>query len=84
MSHTRITQAAEAPQAHHNPLSPVEVIARAYLGLTGDDARVALREAIADALADLAEAERRTQQKDRLISRGYVRGALCNDTTKEA
>ncbi|GJD60720.1 hypothetical protein [Methylobacterium frigidaeris] len=51
----------------------VETIATAYLAAAGGDAGLALRRAIADALADLGEAERRTRQRDRLISRGYVR-----------
>ncbi len=51
----------------------VETIAVAYLAAAGGDAGVALRRAIADALADLGEAERRTRQQDRLISQGYVR-----------
>ncbi|SEP35248.1 hypothetical protein SAMN04487843_11299 [Methylobacterium sp. ap11] len=51
----------------------VETIAVAYLTAADGDAGVALRRAIADALADLGEAERRTRQRDRLISRGYVR-----------
>ncbi|KMO37319.1 hypothetical protein VQ02_13615 [Methylobacterium variabile] len=51
----------------------VETIAVAYLLAAGGDAGLALRRAIADALADLGEAERRTRQRDRLISRGYVR-----------
>ncbi|WP_342635883.1 hypothetical protein [Methylobacterium segetis] len=36
---------------------------------------------IRDALTDLCEAERRTLRRDRLISRGYVRGALDTDRT---
>ncbi len=51
----------------------VETIATAYLADAGGDAGLALRRAIADALADLGEAERRTRQQDRLISHGYVR-----------
>jgi hypothetical protein len=51
----------------------VETIAAAYLMAAEGDAGLALRRAIADALADLSEAERRTRQQDRLISRGYVR-----------
>ena len=51
----------------------VETIATAYLADAGGDAALALRRAIADALADLGEAERRTRQQDRLISQGYVR-----------
>ena len=51
-----------------------ERIADVYLAAASGDARAALVEAIADALADLCEAERRTAQRDRLVSRGYVRG----------
>ncbi|KQQ20130.1 hypothetical protein ASF53_23685 [Methylobacterium sp. Leaf123] len=56
--------------------SPVEDIARAYLVTAKGDAEAALHAAIADALADLCEAERRTFRQDQLISRGYVRAAL--------
>ncbi len=55
---------------------PVEAITRAYLGFAGGDARIALGCAIADALSDLMDAERRTRERSRLISRGYVRQAL--------
>ena len=51
-----------------------ERIASAYCAAAGGDARIALVHAVADALADLAEAERRAHQRDRLISKGYVRG----------
>ncbi|MBP2493062.1 hypothetical protein ABID82_001858 [Methylobacterium sp. PvP062] len=54
---------------------PVEAISSAYLGFAGGDAGIALRCAIADALSDLMEAERRTRERSRLISRGYVRTA---------
>ncbi|MCJ2016773.1 hypothetical protein MKK84_04910 [Methylobacterium sp. E-065] len=54
---------------------PVEAISSAYLGFAGGDAGIALRCAIADALSDLMEAERRTRERSRLISRGYVREA---------
>lgn len=54
----------------------VEVIASAYLEAAGDDAATAIRAVIADALADLCETERRSLRRDRLISRGYVRGRL--------
>jgi hypothetical protein len=47
----------------------VETIAQAYVAHAGGNAGRALREVIADALADLCEAER-------LISHGYVRGQL--------
>lgn len=49
-------------------------IAEVYLRATGGDAWAALVHAVADALNDLAEAERRRLRRDRLISRGYVRG----------
>lgn len=54
----------------------VEAIATAYLEQAGGDRDEALRQAIADALADLCEAERRTRQAERLISRGYARGRI--------
>ncbi|KQT96080.1 hypothetical protein ASG60_20810 [Methylobacterium sp. Leaf469] len=57
-------------------LSDAEVIALAYHRAAHGDAWAALVRAVEDALADLAEAERRTMQRDRLISRGYVRGAV--------
>lgn len=36
-------------------------------------------QAVSDALANLAEAERRSLRRDRLISRGYVQGAYTQD-----
>jgi hypothetical protein len=54
----------------------VETIAQAYLAQAGGNAGEALREVIADALADLCEAERRTRRAERLVSRGYVRGQV--------
>lgn len=57
-------------------LSEAEAIALAYHRAARGDAWAALVRAVEDALADLAEAERRTLQRDRLISRGYVRGAV--------
>lgn len=53
--------------------SPVEEIAQAYLSTAQGDAAIALRRAIGDALSDLLEAERRTRETGRMISRGYVR-----------
>ena len=67
-----LTQALAA-QADH--ACPVDAISRAYLSFTGGDAGIALRCAIADALSDLMEAERRTRERSRLISRGYIRTA---------
>lgn len=55
---------------------PVEAIATAYLSQTFGDPALALRFVIMDALADLLEAERRTKERSRLISRGYVRGRV--------
>ncbi|MCJ2034593.1 hypothetical protein [Methylobacterium sp. J-068] len=56
-------------------LSEAEAIALAYHRAASGDAWTALVRAIEDALADLTEAERRSMRRDRLISRGYVRGA---------
>ena len=62
-------------------LSEAEKIALAYHCAARGDAWTALVRAIEDALADLTEAERRTMQRDRLISRGYVRaGTLAPGT----
>lgn len=55
--------------------STVEAIAALYLRASGGDAAAALHRVIADALADLREAEGRERRCERLISRGYVRGA---------
>ena len=57
-------------------LTEAETIALAYHRAARGDAWTALVRAVEDALADRAEAERRTMQRDRLISRGYVRGAV--------
>jgi len=57
-------------------LTEAERIALAYHRAARGDAWAALVRAIEDALADLTEAERRTMQRDRLISHGYVRGGL--------
>jgi hypothetical protein len=54
----------------------VSAIAKAYLAQAGGDAAAALRRAIGDALADVAEMERRTRRAERLVSRGFVRGAF--------
>ena len=40
------------------------------------DAWTALVRVVEDALADLAEAERRSLRRDRLVSHGYVGGRL--------
>ena len=65
-----LTQAAAA---RDEQACPVEAISAAYLGFAGGDAGIALRCAMVDALSDLMEAERRTRERSRLISRGYVR-----------
>ncbi|MCJ2059655.1 hypothetical protein MKL09_24330 [Methylobacterium sp. J-048] len=67
-----LTQALAAQKDH---TCPVDAISRAYLGFAGGDAGIALRCAIADALSDLMDAERRTRERSRLISRGYIREA---------
>lgn len=64
------------PRRSGEPLSTVEIIAAAYLEAAGNDPFAAIRNVVADALVDLCEAERRTQRRDRLISRGYVRGRI--------
>ncbi len=56
--------------------SHVDAIAQAYVEQAGGDHERALKEAIADALADLTEAERRTVRAERLVSRGYARGLI--------
>lgn len=64
------------------PGCPVEAIVQAYLTTTDGDAGLALRCAVTDAMADLLEAERRTRGSSRLISRGYVRGAVAHAPEK--
>ncbi len=58
------------------PHATVDSIAAAYMEAAGQDPEKAMRRVIEDALVDLCEAERRTLRRDRLISHGYVRGAL--------
>jgi hypothetical protein len=57
-----------------NELSRIDAIARAYVDEAGGDAGAALRLAVTDALAHLAEMERRIRQVERFVSRGFVRG----------
>ena len=74
-----------APRDDTQPLAascPIEAIAQAYLVTTEGNEGQALRIAITDALADLMEGDRRARAQSRLISRGYVRGAL-DDAAKE-
>lgn len=59
---------------------PIEAIAQAYLVTTEGNEGQALRIAITDALADLMDGGRRARAHSRLISRGYVRGGLDDDT----
>jgi hypothetical protein len=70
---------ARSAESTHPPT--VEAIAAAYLDAAEGDAEAAMLAIIRDALTDLCEAERRTLRRDRLISRGYVRGALDADRT---
>ncbi len=55
---------------------PVEEIVAAYVEAAEGDRDEALRRAVADALADLSEAERRAVKAERLVSKGYVRGGV--------
>jgi hypothetical protein len=57
-------------------MTPTEAIAAAYLREARGDPERALRAAIADALADLTEWERRTRRAERLVSRGFARGRI--------
>jgi hypothetical protein len=65
-----------AALAREREPSRVEAIARAYVEASGGDARAALRLAIEDALICLIEMERRARRAERLVSRGFVRGAF--------
>lgn len=67
------------PTPAHASTAPAETIVAAYLEEAGGDAMLALHRVVADALTDLCEAERRTLRRDRLISRGYVRGRPDRD-----
>ncbi|GJD47189.1 hypothetical protein AFCDBAGC_5075 [Methylobacterium cerastii] len=73
------------PQPHEPPveirLTEAETIALAYRRAARGDAWAALVQAIEDALSDLAEAERRSLRRDRLVSRGYVRANLPGTVT---
>ncbi len=70
---------AEASAAFAPDIPEIERIAQAYLIRCRNDPYRALTIAITDALADLCEAERRTGEKDRLISAGYVRQPLTKE-----
>ncbi|GJE62057.1 hypothetical protein [Methylobacterium trifolii] len=76
------------PQPYEPPveirLSEAETIALAYQRASRGDAWTALVRAVEDALSDLAEADRRTLQRNRLISRGYVRGGAAAASASDA
>ncbi|GJE54835.1 MULTISPECIES: hypothetical protein [Methylobacterium] len=57
-------------------LTEAETIALAYRRAARGDTWAALVQAVQDALTDLSEVERRTAQRDRLISYGYIRGSV--------
>lgn len=65
---------AQADRIIATTVDDADAIADSYLANADGDAVLALRRAVADALADLCEAERRTVGRERLISRGFVRG----------
>ena len=65
------------------PGCPIETIAQAYLQVAEGNEGQALRCAITDALSDLMATDMRVRGTSRLISRGYVRGAL-NDAAEKA
>ena len=64
----------EPSRANARSITRIEEIASAYLTEAGGDLATALGQAIQDALADLAEIERRAHRAEWLISRGFVRG----------
>ncbi|MCJ2113325.1 hypothetical protein ACFZ8E_04085 [Methylobacterium sp. HMF5984] len=76
------------PQPYEPPVeirsTEAEAIAWAYRLVACGDAWAALVRAIEDALSDLAEAERRTEQRDRLISYGYVRAGVAAAPASDA
>jgi hypothetical protein len=57
-------------------LPRIDLIARAYLESANGNALLALERAIGNALADLAEMERRVLRAEALVSHGFVRGRL--------
>ena len=64
----------EPSRADARSITRIDEIASAYLIEAGGDLATALRQAIQDALADLAEIEGRAHRAEGLISRGFVRG----------
>ncbi|MER2249677.1 hypothetical protein ABS772_07085 [Methylorubrum podarium] len=65
----------DLPAAAETWCAEAAVIAEAYRSAHRGDDRAALVAAIADALADLAAAEERTEAVRQQVSRGYVRSA---------
>jgi hypothetical protein len=66
----------QLPSATNEPVGFVDEIASAYLREADENPSLALRKAIADAVADFLEMERRTRCAERLVSRGFVRRPL--------
>lgn len=62
---------AREPVAHDVPR--IDLIARAYLEGANGNALLALKRAIGNALADIAEMGRRVQHGKALVSHGFVR-----------
>jgi hypothetical protein len=59
-----------------NSAATVDAITRAYVNAAGGDPFGALRLAVADALYTLTEMDRRARQVERMVSRGFTRGAF--------
>ncbi|GEL43375.1 hypothetical protein MEX01_39660 [Methylorubrum extorquens] len=64
----------DLPAAVDARRAEAEAIAELYLSAYRGNERAALVAAIADALAELAAADQRTEAVRRQVSRGYVRG----------
>ena len=64
----------QLPGAMDEPFRFVEEIASTYLREADENPSLALWKAIADAVADFLEMERRTRCAERLVSRGFGRG----------
>jgi hypothetical protein len=59
-----------------NSAATVDAITKAYFKAAGGDPVTALRLAVADALYTLTEMDRRARQVERMVSRGFTRGAF--------
>ncbi|GEP11765.1 hypothetical protein [Methylobacterium gnaphalii] len=59
-------------------LTEAETIADSYLALAQGNPSVALRLVVRDALQDLATVEKALDQRNRLISRGFLRVNLVS------